>query len=167
MDDSAKIILDSIKEASDGLVSHVPFPLAEWQLEKIWAEPASRSDNVVLGSAPIHYSRGLEDVGASESRPRVEEPAKRPPPWYVGLSSNFKKDIDKIDMKIRGRILEAISNITEDPVRLHGDTVKPLSGELEGCWRYRVGDYRLIYSPNRATGDITLLAFAARGSAYD
>jgi mRNA-degrading endonuclease RelE of RelBE toxin-antitoxin system len=70
-------------------------------------------------------------------------------------------------MKIRGRILEAISSITEDPVRLRGDTVKPLSGELNGCWRYGVGDYRLVYLPNRETGDITLLAFTSRGSAYD
>lgn len=75
--------------------------------------------------------------------------------------------IEKVDMKIRGRILEAVSEISDSPLEPHGDTVKPLSGELEGCWRYRVGDYRLVYSPNPNTGDITLLAFASRGSIYD
>jgi mRNA-degrading endonuclease RelE of RelBE toxin-antitoxin system len=93
-------------------------------------------------------------------------PPKRPPPWYIGMSSNFSKDISKIDRKLQGRILEALNELTQNPISLRGDTVKPLTGELQGCWRYRLGDYRLIYSPDRSTGDITLLAFASRGSAY-
>jgi addiction module RelE/StbE family toxin len=82
------------------------------------------------------------------------------------MTSGFSKDINKIDRKLQGRILEALNEITQNPVSLRGDTVKPLSGELEGCWRYRIGDYRLIYSPDKSTGDITLLAFESRGSVY-
>jgi mRNA-degrading endonuclease RelE of RelBE toxin-antitoxin system len=82
------------------------------------------------------------------------------------MSSAFSKDIVHIDRKLQGRILEALVEITENPTEVRGDTVKPLTADLKGCWRYRVGDYRIIYSPNKSTGDITLLAFDARGSAY-
>ena len=30
-------------------------------------------------------------------------------------------------------------------MELKGDTNKPLSGSLTGLWRYRIGDYRLIF----------------------
>jgi len=93
-------------------------------------------------------------------------PPKRPPPWYIGMSSNFTNAISKIDRKLQGRILGALTDITENPTTIRGDTVKPLTGELQGCWRYRLGDYRLVYSPDQSSGDITLLAFASRGSIY-
>jgi len=82
------------------------------------------------------------------------------------MSSNFTKAISKIDRKLQGRILEALTNTTDNPTTIRGDTVKPLTGELQGCWRYRLGDYRLVYSPDQSSGDITLLAFASRGSIY-
>ena len=92
---------------------------------------------------------------------------KRPPPWFVGLASGFIKDVENIDKKLQGRILEAITALTKDPLTPRGDTIKPLSGEFAGYWRYRIGDHRLIYAPDREAGNLTLLAFASRGSVYD
>jgi len=92
---------------------------------------------------------------------------KRPPPWFVGMSSAFAKQVSCIDRTLQGRILEALTDLAKNPLEMRGDTVKPLSGDFKGCWRYRIGPYRLIYSPDSNTGDITLLAFAARGGAYD
>lgn len=102
-------------------------------------------------------------AGAASAPARVP---KRPPPWYVGMSSAFSAAIRQIDRKLQGRILEAIAEITQEPMKSRGDTVKPLTGELRGCWRYRLGDYRMVYSPDLSSGNITLLAFASRGSAY-
>jgi mRNA-degrading endonuclease RelE of RelBE toxin-antitoxin system len=82
------------------------------------------------------------------------------------MSSDFAKAVAKIDRKLQGRILEAVLEIAVNPVEAVGDTIKPLVGELKGCWRYRIADYRLIYSPDCETGNITLLAFASRSSAY-
>jgi hypothetical protein len=48
-----------------------------------------------------------------------------------------------IDRKLQGRILEALVEITKNPTEVRGDTVKPLTGDLKGFWRYRVGDYRI------------------------
>ena len=101
------------------------------------------------------------------SRFTAPTPPKRPPPWFFGMSKEFQKDINHIDRKLQGKILEALTDIVTHPVELRGDTVKPLNAALRGCWRYRIGDFRLVYWPDEDTGNITLLTFAARRAIYD
>jgi mRNA interferase RelE/StbE len=150
-------------EAISGHVLFRPFSLVTAELEELWnPEPLSGWDRSDILSRASAASPGEYPDSDDHPPPRT----KRPPPWYMGMSSSFSKDIRKIDRKLQGRILEALNEITQNPVSVRGDTIKPLLGELEGCWRYRIGDYRLIYSPDRSTGDITLLAFESRGSAY-
>ena len=74
--------------------------------------------------------------------------------------------IKKVDKNLQGRILQAITTITMSPNTIMGDTIKPLTADLEGYWRYRIGDYRLIYKPVEKWNEILLISFAARGSAY-
>ena len=74
--------------------------------------------------------------------------------------------IKKMDKKLQGRILEAITKITLSPTTSSGDTIKPLTADLEGYWRYRIGDYRLIYKPVEKLREILLISFGSRGSAY-
>ncbi|MBE9127810.1 MULTISPECIES: type II toxin-antitoxin system RelE family toxin [unclassified Coleofasciculus] len=64
--------------------------------------------------------------------------------WLIAWSDEFVKNIQNIDRKLQGRILEAISHISAQPTVSTGDTVKPLKGELKGLWRYRIGKYRLV-----------------------
>jgi len=132
------------------------------------AETASMRLGVELGLEHHLMRPAARSLGAAMPRSVVEEtPQKRPPPWYVGWSSGFSKSITKIDRKLQGQILEALNDITRNPLTIRGDTVKPLTGELRGCWRYRIGAYRLVYRPDQASGDVTLLAFASRGSVYE
>jgi mRNA-degrading endonuclease RelE of RelBE toxin-antitoxin system len=49
---------------------------------------------------------------------------------------------------------------------MRGDTIKPLSHDYSGLWRYRIGDHRLVYQPVRSQKEILLVEFAARGSVY-
>lgn len=77
------------------------------------------------------------------------------------------KESGKRRRTIQGRILEAIAKITADPITLNGNTIKPLSGEKSGMWRYRIGDFRIIYHPDKTSKHILLLTFSPRGSAYD
>jgi len=90
------------------------------------------------------------------------------PSWYIGLTREFKKQVDSIDRKLQGRILKALAEITDAPLTVRGDTVKPLTkGErFERCWRYRVGDYRIIYYPDPSERKITFVAFESRADAY-
>ena len=88
------------------------------------------------------------------------------PIWTFALGEDFIKSIDRMDKKLQGRILEAITRIAHAPTTAFGDTIKPLTSDLRGLWRYRVGDYRLIYCPDAEAKRITLLSFGARGGAY-
>jgi mRNA interferase RelE/StbE len=97
------------------------------------------------------------------------ERSEAPPPWLIGLSKQFKKDSAALDRKLLGRVLELLSELSElpYPFKTHGDTFKPLKGELEGCWRYRIGDSRLIIQPKPQESQINVLALGARGGVYD
>ncbi len=89
------------------------------------------------------------------------------PPWTFGIADSFRKSIKGLDRKLQGRILEAVMKICESPLNPVGDTLKPLSGELQGFWRYRIGDHRLIYRPDKEEGKVLLLEFGPRGDIYE
>jgi mRNA-degrading endonuclease RelE of RelBE toxin-antitoxin system len=160
--DFLKSVTTGFEEARKGLVDYTLAAYLASELDDIWnPQPVLKEEGIAysISAAPGH-------VDARLASKRPSPLPKRPPPWFVGMSSSFSKDITKIDPTIQGRILEALVKITESPTEVRGDTVKPLVGDLKGCWRYRIAGFRIIYSPDRATGNITLLAFESRGSAY-
>ncbi len=91
----------------------------------------------------------------------------RAPDLYLGMTDQFRKDIQGVDRKLQGRVLEAISHILVRPTDIQGDTVKPLRASMKGYWRYRLGDFRLIYLPEIERARVTLVSFGCRGDAYD
>ena len=117
----------------------------------------------------IHYPLHIARWRLSENYHREPEVmfSLGEPDWYVGLSSEFVKSISKIDKNKRARILEVITKIAEAPLTTHGDTVKPLTGNHSGLWRYRIGDDRLVYKASVASKQIILLSFGARGGIYE
>lgn len=94
------------------------------------------------------------------------EPFERESNCLIGLSGEFIKSIKKVDKKIKGRILEAIQLISKNPTMQKGDTIKPLADRFKGLWRYRIGDYRLVYRPDKDSQQITLLLFGPRSNIY-
>jgi len=76
------------------------------------------------------------------------------------------KSIAKVDRKKQGRILEAIGKISASPIEVCGDSIKPLTGNLGGLWRCRMGDDRLVYFPDVRSKKIVLISFGSRGDAY-
>ena len=93
--------------------------------------------------------------------------APRPEPgWYLGFTKEFSKAIANIDRKLQGRVLQALDYLSTKPTVPKGNTVKPLSGEHKGLWRYRIGDYRLIYRPDTDNARVELITVVGRGSAY-
>lgn len=133
----------------------------EWQiiqeLLEIW--PSDNEEDAVRESIAFYSLR----------EPRAEftpyEPKRTE--WALLLTNTFRKAISVVDGKLRGKVMSAIAELSENPMTLQGDTRKPLSGGLKGYWRYRLGDYRLVYEPNKATCTVSLLDFAARGDIYD
>ena len=138
---------------------------------------AEKHTSVKLDSAEmlITASRGgpspSESFSYSKDDPHIAykyitEP-KPPEPWGFKITDQFMRSINRIDKKLQGRILEAITKLSLSPTTSTGNTIKPLTGDLEGFWRYRIGNYRLIYKPVEKLREITLISFAARGSAYE
>lgn len=88
------------------------------------------------------------------------------PEWYLGMTDEFLKAIQDIDRKLQGRILKAIGLIVRNPTAPKGNTVQPLTGDLKGLWRYRIGKYRLVYLPDTGSRRVVLISFTSRGDAY-
>lgn len=86
--------------------------------------------------------------------------------WSIGMSSTFRKSIAHLDKNLQGRALEALAVLCDAPLTPRSDTVRRLEGDLIGFWRYRIGDYRLIYHPIVARKTIILVEFTSRGEAY-
>ncbi len=64
--------------------------------------------------------------------------------YQVRFKASVEKDLRKIGRLEGERILEQIyTNLAEDPRK-----GIPLKGDKNQLWRYRVGDYRIIYSFN-------------------
>jgi mRNA-degrading endonuclease RelE of RelBE toxin-antitoxin system len=129
-------------------------------LEKYWNHDVPPEIYHSFNSA---HSKLNENV---DERNDIRFSIKRPD-WYIGLSNEFVKCISKIDGKKRGKILEAISKISAAPTTLHGDTVKPLSNNLAGLWRFRIGDDRLVYYPDTESKQVILISFSSRTEVYE
>ena len=115
---------------------------------------------------------GLEvddEEGVSADRDVVAARLKSPPPWRIAFTRRFDKDIAQLDRKLQGQILETLRKLSSFawPFQIQGDTFKPLTGELKGMWRYRLGDFRLVVKPVLMDSELDLVTFAARGSVYD
>lgn len=129
-------------------------------LNRFWNEAIPPEAYHLVNEARWHLSDDYQgDSGIRFSR--------QEPDWYIGFSTAFLKSISRIDKNKRARLLEALSKLAEAPVTPYGDTIKPLTGDLSGLWRYRINDDRLIYKPDSQSQRIVLVSFGARGGVYD
>jgi mRNA-degrading endonuclease RelE of RelBE toxin-antitoxin system len=121
--------------------------------------------------APAPISRAPSELRPAPSPPLLSKAIRfrgcSTREWLIGMSKEFLKAVTNIDRKLQGRILEAIAELSTDPVTVRGDTIRPLSHDLQGLWRYRLGDFRLIYQPLPDINQVLLITFAARGGVYD
>ena len=156
-------------------------------LEDFWAGKTDSTDffaEIKYGKGEVRFSKKRSSVKSegsssvdfkSEVSSSVDEPkinmSKKISPispnrWGFVITEQFMSSIKKIDRKLEGRILEAIIQLSSHPTTPQGDTIKPLTADKKGYWRYRIGDYRLIYKPVEKFQEFLLISFAARGSAY-
>jgi len=85
--------------------------------------------------------------------------------WKIVFTDSSLKQLSKLDKSIQ-RLIDAwihkyLKN-ADDP-RFYG---KPLTGNLKGLWRYRVGDYRLICSICDAVLTIHIIEVGHRKEIY-
>jgi mRNA interferase RelE/StbE len=86
--------------------------------------------------------------------------------WSVEFSRSSLKSIKKSERSIRQRILDRLEEhgTLENPLR-HKD-VRPLEGKLDGFYRFRIGEYRLIFELDPIQRRLGVLAIFSRGAGY-
>ena len=155
----------ALKESAGGAIVFLDSFSVVDALVETWSEEAAWG--VLYDGIPVPRVEEADlGVRYAPSREVPEVPKEAERPWLLAMTEEFKKAIRAIDRKLQGRILEAISHILSAPTKAMGDTVKPLTGDLKGVWRYRIGDWRLLYQPRVEAKQVVLLTFTSRGDAY-
>lgn len=84
----------------------------------------------------------------------------------VEYTEEAKKDLKSLDRSVAKRIIKKIAAFTDadDPIK----HAKPLVGVMSGLYRFRVGDYRVIFviADNGAVTVLTILTIAHRKDIY-
>lgn len=86
--------------------------------------------------------------------------------WRFKATSKFIKDV-KVRVNLFDPMLKALEEIRQRPTLARGNTVKPLTRELKGKWRYRIGDHRLVYEPDSERRIVVLLSVSHRKDVYE
>lgn len=86
--------------------------------------------------------------------------------WKVEVKPSAEKQYRKLDKKTRIRVLDALRELegTQNPLQHRG--MRPLTGELRGDWRLRVGELRVMITPQEMSKTMMVYAILPRGSAY-
>jgi len=82
--------------------------------------------------------------------------------YKIKINKKILKDIEKIDKKYRKKIIETIEN----KIALKPYEGKKLAGNLSPFYRWRVGDYRIIYTIEEKFIEIEIIKVSHRKKAY-
>ena len=83
--------------------------------------------------------------------------------YKVVYLDSVEEDLRKLDKATVRKILSRIETyLVRDPKELG----KPLTGDFQGYWRYRWGDYRVIYRIAEREILITVLRISHRKDVY-
>ncbi|KWX04637.1 hypothetical protein TH66_00140 [Carbonactinospora thermoautotrophica] len=85
------------------------------------------------------------------------------PQYKVEIAESAIKQLRRIDKPHLARIRAAIDQLATDP-RPNGCK---LLKDKPGCWRIRVGDYRIIYTIEDDRLVVTVIKVGSRGDVYD
>ena len=86
--------------------------------------------------------------------------------WLIEFEPHVEKELSDLDRTVQRRVLSFLEErlATADNPRLLG---KALVGNRYGaCWRYRVGDYRIICDIQDATITILVIKIGNRREVY-
>ncbi len=85
--------------------------------------------------------------------------------YFVDLSQRAQKFLDKLDSNIKERIENTLKRLENNPVPSDTKFVGREGGEK--IFRYRIGDYRALYSLDEAKKIILVIKIDKRPRVYD
>ncbi len=84
--------------------------------------------------------------------------------YKVQWHEDIWKDLYKLDKETAAKIIERVSTyLIRDPLKLG----KALTGQFSGFYRYRYGDYRVLYVVDLTKKTIIVLKVWHRKNAYE
>jgi mRNA interferase RelE/StbE len=86
--------------------------------------------------------------------------------WRVEFDPNAARDLRKLGAEAQRLILRYLREriaTAEDPRRFG----RPLTHDLKGLWRYRVGDYRIVASIEDGRFIVLVVTVGHRREVYD
>lgn len=84
--------------------------------------------------------------------------------YEIELSRKAAKFYQIADAVTVRRLNAAFDHLAADP--FHHYNIKPLTGDLQGSYRLRVGDIRIIYSVDDAVKIVFIEVIGFRGDVY-
>jgi mRNA interferase RelE/StbE len=84
--------------------------------------------------------------------------------YKIELAKSPVKDLERFDKQTQEQIYKALEVLKINPFQ--ASNVKKLKGELQGRFRYRIGDLRIIYKMTAESKTIFIEAIGRRGSIY-
>jgi mRNA interferase RelE/StbE len=85
--------------------------------------------------------------------------------YEVFLSREALRTYHKAARPLLRKLNRCIENLAADPYS--HPNIKPLKGVLRGRFRYRVGDWRVVYQVDAVRKRVNVLLIAPRGAVYD
>lgn len=86
--------------------------------------------------------------------------------YQIAETKTFEKVKQKIDKKLYSKIENFVyPQLRENP--FYGSNIKKLKDNLEGYYRYRIGNYRLFYLIEDKKLIVVVVDFKHRQQAYD
>ena len=85
--------------------------------------------------------------------------------WQTLHKPSYDTDFVGLNKGLQRAVINGLRDLERDPVTPRGNTIKPLKG-YDNLWRYRLGDFRLIYAAQPQAKLLQLLAIGPRGRVY-
>lgn len=83
------------------------------------------------------------------------------PAKFLITQQSAKKNLRKLPLHIHQKIIRVLDKIKENPL-----TGIKLHGELSGCYKFRVGDYRIVYKFDKKTSIVEVVKVEHRQGVY-
>jgi len=82
-------------------------------------------------------------------------------PYKIEYKSSVARDLKKLDKSVAKHILQQLeTSLSENP-----NCGLPLKGQFKGLFKYRIGDYRVIYTMTRE--EVLILRVGHRSKVYE
>jgi len=86
--------------------------------------------------------------------------------WKIEVKPTAEKKYRKLDKTTRKRIKKALEELEREENPLLHRNAQQLTGKLHGDCRLRLGDWRILFTPEKEIKIIYIYAILPRGNSY-